>query len=723
MIITLLIVSVLALSLTLSARVAVESNNKVVDVVLDYSEFRDMAAQSEKPLTWWLEKFESLGVQYVGLQEENLESLMIKNNQLQILMGWQLLQEAEWRNLYPSEVEYYIDHEGISEFDVFIATKSQEVYDFISNGLKSRYTSDKFQILSEEGYYTILLKGNIRDALYRNNFKLEDAEGKLSIPRHKPYSSKLLQVGLGFDTDKINVIRESGLEVLPRPFTYIDWMTEEYMEATFADIEAYDMKPPVFLFSGGAVLGYPNIEIIANYMIENNIAAGLIETSVQRSHIEQEGLNLLTRSLNYDAVRIFSVWPYIQERFGYYNYEGAEEIENTLYRAVTERNIRFIFFKPFKVDDYNTRYDQFIYVTDYEEYEKMFERFEARIAQHGMTLGDSSRMEPIRVRIAKQTLMGWGIVAASILFLTYLIKLDKKYKYGLLAMGLLMVPAGFVVRPMLMDKLMALWAAVIFPSLSMVYFCHRCFKYIYKEDQKDKLHKKMIYAARDLIIVSAISLVGGLFVAGILSHIEYLLEMDIFRGVKISQMIPMIIYPAIFMAYFGYRRNVDKKHQPSIGLEDIKTFLFEDIKIVYVLLSAVFLGVLYIYLARTGHETNIQPSTFELIARNILEEKLLARPRTAEFLIAFPALMVGIYFAKARIKSLTFVAGLVAVIGQASIANTFSHLRTPVYLSTVRTLYALVLGVVVGIIYILILEIAIKLINKLKTEIAQHKSN
>lgn len=710
-----ILLSVVALGSTLSARIAVESNNKVVDVVLDYSEFEGMANQSEETLGWWFEKFKGLGVQYVGLQEESIESLLMENQQLEVFMGWQLFQEAGWREIYPSEVVEYIDNKEISEYDVVVTTKSQELFDFILSGLEGRYSSEEFKVISREEYFVIQLHGTIREALYSNNLNLVDVDKKLSTPRHKPYASKLMQVGLGFDEEKIRLIEESGLKVLPRPYTYKEWMQEKYIEAVLTDFETYAMKPPVFIFSGGEVLGYPNHhEIVIKYMLENNIKAGMIETSVQRSHIEQEGLNLLVRSLNYDAVRIFSVWPYIQENFGYLNYEGAEEIENNLYRAVTERNIRFIFFKPFKEDKLPTRFDQFIYITDYDEYEKMFQGLESRIAEHGMTLGTSSVMEPIRVRIAKQTLMGWGIVAASILLLSYLLKLNNKVKYGLLAAGLLMVPAAFVVRPMLMDKAMALIAAMVFPTLGMLYFSHKGHQYLYKENENNKLYHQILYAARDLLIVSAISLLGGLFVAAILSHIEYLLEMDIFRGVKISQMIPIVAYIVIYIAYFGYRRKANENYQPGLRLQDIKTFLFEDIKIIYVIFALVIGAVGYIYMARTGHETNIQASTTELILRNILEENLLARPRNKEFLIGFPALMLGIYFAKNKIKSLIFLSGMVAIIGQTSIANTFSHLRTPVYLSMIRTVYSLLIGILMGILYILLFEIAKRLFHRIK---------
>ena len=73
-------------------------------------------------------------------------------------------------------------------------------------------------------------------------------------------------------------------------------------------------------------------------------------------------------STDYNVVRVFSVWDYIQYRYAYYGYEGAEEIENTLYRAIVERNIRIIYFKPIKQND-----NSYAYITDMDVYRDMFE--------------------------------------------------------------------------------------------------------------------------------------------------------------------------------------------------------------------------------------------------------------------------------------------------------------------------------------------------------------
>jgi hypothetical protein len=105
-----------------------------------------------------------------------------------------------------------------------------------------------------------------------------------------------------------------------------------------------------------------------------------------------------------------------------------------------------------------------------------------------------------------------------------------------------------------------------------------------------------------------------------------------------------------------------------------------------------------------------------MITRNFLEVKLLARPRTKEFLIAFPAIIVAVYAARHRYKTIMFLAGLASIIGQTSIVNTFSHLRTPMYLSTVRTIYALGFGILLGIAYVVALEIGIRLLRLVRGE-------
>lgn len=708
LLISILILGLIASSITVLERTFVESKNKTVDVVLDYEEIDKLAKQSDHDLIWWFNKYKGLGVNYVVLKEESLESLIKEKKPVNVTMGGNIFKDIDWKKKFPGQLVEFIDQNGINDYDVVAVTSSKELFEFIKKGLETYYDSEKFTFFEGEEKFAIILHGTMQDALFTEEFNVVDSNDKtLELPKQL-YSSKLMKLAFGLDPEKIQIIEDSGLKVLPRPYSYKGWTGEKAVHAVIENYEKLNIIPYVFIFDGTEVLGYQKTdEIVKEYMRKNNIKAGLIETPVQRGHIEQSGISQLASDLDYNAIRVFSVWDYFQERFRYYNYEGAEEIENTLYRAVTERNIRLIYFKPFK-------YDKVSYVTDYKEYEKMFDRFKGRIAEHGMTLGESSTMPFRDIGFIQRTLIGWGVAAAVVLLLSSLIHIDIKKKYILLGIGMLGEIAMLFVLPSWGDKIIALTAAIVFPTLSMVYFCSRCRKYIFGAEKNTSQYKLIGIAAKDLLLASLISLAGALFVGSVLSDMKYLIELDIFRGVKISQLLPILAYMIIYIGYFGYKRATKEKVNTKLQLDDIKRFLFDDIKIFYVILASIMLLVGYVYISRTGHESGVQAISLEIIFRNFLEENLLARPRTKEFLIGFPIMMVGIYSALRNYRKLVFLSGLLAVIGQGSIVNTFSHLRTPVYLSVVRTAYSLLFGIVLGAACIFILEVGIGALKRLQ---------
>jgi len=143
-------------------------------------------------------------------------------------------------------------------------------------------------------------------------------------------------------------------------------------------------------------------------------------------------------------------------------------------------------------------------------------------------------------------------------------------------------------------------------------------------------------------------------------------------------------------------------------------FLNKDIKIYYGIIVGIIGAAAYVYISRTGHETNVQPSRIEMITRNFMEYVLLARPRTKEFLIAFPAIFAAVYAASKKSEFFTGIFMLAAAIGTSSVINTFSHLRTPIYLSLARTVIALGFGIVIGIIAVIIIDIIYKIYSRLQ---------
>jgi hypothetical protein len=704
--IAMIIISILAGSIALIQRINAESSNDHVELFIDYFEVNELARQSDHDVQWWLAAFRELGATHVVLQEETFGLLRQAKQPMRVEVGQDILKEWNWQEFVPPVLVRYHETVGIEDYDTIVMTEEDDLYAQIAAGIRSRYEEDRYTLQNDDEGSIIILHGTLEDSVYHPPADLIDFEGNNYFRELRLHSSQLSRVGLGFDQEKIDVIQAAGLRVMPRPTSYSDWGGETYLRAYLDDIIRMDMIPHI-LFTGGKQLpGYEDdsLYLLQEFMQEHGVKIGLMETAFQREHIDQDGLDELTVQLDYMAVRVFNVWPFVQERYQFYNYEGAEEIENTLYRAVTERNIRMIYFKPFKES-------QTVYVTDFEEYERIFQRFEERIAKHGLQLGSASTLPPNQPGIFLQMLMVIGISAAGILFVKKLLPIPSVWLWALMAALTFPQLALFMIRPGLAEKLAALAAAIIYPSLAMWLFCRHTWVWMTN-------HERFTYFQAFkcglilLLKVSLISFIGAIMVAAMLSDVRYLLEIDIFRGVKISQLIPMVSYGFAFLYFFGYLRPHEKLHNPGIRPNELKSLLMEDIKLLYLMVFGFLLVAGYIYLARTGHEGNLQPMEIEMVIRNFLEETLLVRPRTKEFTVAFPALFLGAYLASLRFKSLIFLSGLAAVIGQTSIVNTFSHLRTPFIVSVIRTAYSLVAGIGFSAVYLLLLILIVAAIEQ-----------
>lgn len=693
-------------------RINIESKDKTIDIILDLDEIENLSKQSDQDLSWWLRKFKDWGASSAALPEESFDSLLGGIEPIEAQMLGNLMKNMGWERRYSEEFVNYLKEGDTSEYDLVISTNSSSLYSFIEEGLRTRYKSEKYEIFKSYEEYIFVIDGTVKEALYTTGETLLDSNNKPYKQNKYLESSKLVKLGLGYDQEKIDLIKDSGLEVVLRPSNFNPhWEEEEkYIEATLKSYEKYNIKPEYMIFSGENALGYPeHSNLVLDFMKDNDTKLALIESGVQRGHIKQAGTEEFASILGYNSVRLFSMAPYIQQRYKHYNYGGAEEIENTLYRAVTERNIRLIYFRPFKHDSYT-------YVTDEFEYEKTFNSFENRIAKHGMKLGSSSTMKLNVVSRILTILIGLGVLGGGMILISFIFNLTIKFKRILLILGIIFVPAITYVAPYTSKAIFAILAAIVYPSLSMAYCCTKLKDYFTGSREKNLLKTSILEGIKILITISAISLIGAIFVASLLSSTDYLLEIKVFRGVKIVQIIPILLYAIMFIGVFGYKTNKTNL-QNKFTILDLKELIFDNIKIITVTAGILIAGIGYIYLARTGHETDIQPSDYEMIVRNFLEMKLLARPRTKEFLMAFPAVLIAVYMALKKNKVGVFILGLLIIIGQTSIINTFSHLRTPMYLSIIRNIYGLGFGIIMGILYVVLLQGAISLFKVLEGEI------
>ena len=196
-----------------------------------------------------------------------------------------------------------------------------------------------------------------------------------------------------------------------------------------------------------------------------------------------------------------------------------------------------------------------------------------------------------------------------------------------------------------------------------------------------------------LWVCGAFSLIGALYVSGLLSDIRFLLEMEIFRGVKLTFVLPIIFISLIYIQRFPFfGKTVSDGHD---FIRFVKKFCQVDIKLgLLVLLGA--LGVAgFVFVGRSGNNGAPVPH-FEIVLRRFLESIMYARPREKEFLLGHPAVFLSLVALYKKWPQIIHYLLIVAVtVGQGSIVETFAHMRSPFILSLIRGIDGLAVGTIV----------------------------
>ena len=200
------------------------------------------------------------------------------------------------------------------------------------------------------------------------------------------------------------------------------------------------------------------------------------------------------------------------------------------------------------------------------------------------------------------------------------------------------------------------------------------------------------------LLVSLTSLVGGLIVAGMLNGLPYYVKADEFKGIKVA-----VFLPVLGIGWYAFSK-----------LTDWRANLRSPLTWGAVLLTVFLAGAMAFMLARTGNDGGVGASGPEMLLRNLLDRYAYVRPRTKEFLVGHPILIVALGLYLRHIKDAPLSSGgeglgmrgarggwialllLVGAVGQTSVVNTLCHLHIPVSLSLARISIGLVLGAAFG---------------------------
>ena len=706
------LLGLLASLFPLGSRIRAEENNKYYDIILDYSSLRAMARQSSQTENEWLDLFRSLGVDKVALGEASAmdlsQSAAIPVHTMTVKKA---MESYGWEANYPAEVAGWL--RGSTDVsDSIICTDTAAAYEWILAAYHDRFDgfSAKTCLEGEHGFI----------------FLQQQANGMKG--------EKLLELCLGIWPDTAAMMEAHGFQIIPRTVTQKDMNGTRFAESYIEVLRHYNA--PYFLNSGKELVGYESEEgwaMLKQYLNESGAGIGMFEQNDQSQNLVWPGIEELLNDTGYRGLRVFNEWAYIQNRYQYCGYEGPEEITNTFFRAIAERNCKVIFMKMILEPDNDISWDaeeeEWTYITDPADYEKMLADLDTRLAPLGYTHATVPAMELGEPSAALKILQGVGTAALIVLLLDLFFFMDRRWQYGLLLLGTLGFTGLALLKPAMFRLLLSMSGGIVMPALAAVGLC-RVLAEKRRAQPRAAFGSVLGYALGASLLTILTAFLGSLLASSALSQLSYIIEIDLYRGVKIMQLIPIALFMLAYLLVYAYEetgaRDAVLAHAGQRGEKHrVKRFnayfaqlmktpmqLGWFLAVVVIAVAAAFLLlVLVYYMYRTGNSTTTSAS--ELQFRNFLENTLIARPRTKEMLIGWPMLMLFVWSLRRRMKFLPMLFGMGMSIGLVSVVNTFLHIRTPFLLSLLRTGWGMLFGLLIGAAAVVLAEEIYRLVRRI----------
>ena len=638
-------------------RSKLESNFKQVELVMSLNELRELSYQEGYDEIELLSKIKNSGVNSIAVHEDTLESLTLSGKILYFSD-----KELNKLNFFLKSIDPFRKYKP-SPGEAYIIFNDRNDYLRIRENLEKQLGEDLVRDLGFLPYIGLKVKGS---------------------------EEKLVDLGLGFSEEDIELVRNLGFQVILR-FKNFSQINKEDIEFKFKESDKVG-KISGIIFEGETVLGYPSKENLihtAELLKIKEYPFGIIEFAGQK------GIETVAHQASELAVRVHSI---TKEEMEIISKQKATE---RWIRAAKERKVRIFYIKPFMKSDSNLIEDNVSYVRTIKEELKAL----------GFITGKASILS-INYQEPKIfiLLLILGVISGGLILLKNIFTLKKYQEYSLLFLGILFsLLFLFLNREIFLIKLMALMTALIFPTLAIIsnekyfigdnsYYNSENLKNIPKNNPNFILMIKQVLSGFFRIILVTLS--GALLIAALLSNNKFMLGIDQFSGIKVSYLVPLLL----ILIIMWLKVNKGK----LMILENIKKPLL----IEHVIIMLFFAAFLVIYISRSGNFSFLPVLSIEEKVRIFLENTLIARPRNKEFLIGYPALLLAMSMNFLKVEEFKIPIIIIGIIGPVTLINTFCHIHTPFLFSMLRTFNGIWLGLALGLIAVTIFYYTVKIFRE-----------
>ena len=419
--------------------------------------------------------------------------------------------------------------------------------------------------------------------------------------------------------------------------------------------------------SGFIMAGYPDLAPIVDVIKKNGLTLSQVE------FVKQIGVGQLAVKMKQDILPLHSLTKeeIISKRL------SQTEIWDRYVRAVHERSVRLIILRPYDLQMGN-RYDSLL---------RDMSVMRTILTEKGYQLGWPSPLPYWPAPVA-------GAVACAIVFVfcgwSYFIRFTGKNNdfvsvFELIALVLSAVfLSGMLFKLSIVAKILGGFCGALVATEATI-LALELFK------------KRWLGALMGLFVV----VVGGLSIASFYGTMSAALRLTPFSGVKLT-----LLLPPVFLILHDFKLRI---HPESLSEVLERPAIWGEL----VLMGVMMLGLLIIAL-RSDNVSNVP--ALEVAFRNFIEKVLLIRPRTKEFMIGYPALVLYWYLVRnglaLRYREVVRVATSLAF---CSAVNTFCHFHTFIKISLIRVFNGWWLGLLIGLCLVLFVHFIIVPLFK-KTE-------
>lgn len=643
----LLLIALLSCVFVALSRLRVEQQTRRVEIAMDYNDFLSFARSYNYNPAAFLLELRRAGLTSLALTEELGGSLTSSSSpNAMAISGVGLLSSARLAPVSNPTLAALVRDNKVRSGAMYLLVYDKATFDRYMQQLPFHFERGSIRVLHNSVPYAIALRTQTD---YFNT------------------------TALGIPADQVQLARRLGFFVIPR-FQNDERIQDGQIAQMFSDLRAGKWISTVIFFGlRNQVLGFPDhIRDTADVLKARKYTNyGEIETydvsQVQKGNVE------LARLIPGHTVRVQAIGKVELDKL------TVPDIVSRYELGVRERNVRVVYLRPFP-HEYN---GLSIEKTNIE----MVRQIADDLRSHGFKLGRATPIPLYRGNSA--VAVGVAILAVPSMFVL-LLGLFGWYRPSWAALAYALTIAVYLGayvshHDLLGRSIVALCGALVFAAAAFTALGPAFFA-----EPERTFGAQALKSLRWTLLATGVALLGALVVVGIMSSPLTMEEVEPFRGVKLVLAAP----PIIALALYLFTDRFDS------GIRSAREAFAAPIRIYQLLLACVVLGAGALVLMRSGNQSDIAPSSFELALRHHLTVLLSVRPRTKEFLVGFPFMMLLPALRRLDRRAAGIILTLGIGIGIGDVIDTFSHLHTPLLISIVRVVYGLVLGAIIGAIFI-----------------------